>query len=453
MSGNKIVYNESAAGAKKIELSGVKGTPTLSGSTVFLNAENFDGDVEVKRNKENYAFNLSGQFAGEKFISFYKAETIKTSGSNVTINGNAGDDSLVGDVSNDYLIGGKSNDTFDGGAGNDTLSGGKGHDVFLYSGGNDVITDYEKKDIISLTSAYENFSVNGSDVIFNFGDDNTLTLINGAGKEINFQYSENTSNDIYITEGVLDKKKHSVELKATAESFNAAEYSRLQTIDGSAAEDAINIVGNRKRNLICAGANGSSLAGGKGRDTLRGGEGSDIFIYSKGDGVDVIDNCDAGDKISLGSDVTINDAKFMQGNTFFKFKGSGSLTVNGTASVTLTTDGNDSIFSGGVFHVGDTVKVLGSYKDAIDLAADFKNVDATLSKQKLTINGNDADNSLVGGKGKDSLIGGAGNDTLWGGKRNDTLTGGEGNDVFIFRAGDTFNINSESHIFNGKSLE
>ena len=97
----------------------------------------------------------------------------------------------------------------------------------------------------------------------------------------------------------------------------------------------------------------------------------------------------------------------MQGNTFFKFKGSGSLTVNGTASVTLTADGNDSIFSGGVFHVGDTVKVLGSYKDAINLAEGFKNVDATLSKQKLTINGNDADNSLVGGKGKDSLIGGA----------------------------------------------
>ena len=100
-------------------------------------------------------------------------------------------------------------------------------------------------------------------------------------------------------------------------------------------------------------------------------------------------------------------------------------------------------------------------------------------------------------------------DTLWGGKRNDTLTGGEGDDTFIFRAGDrhdvitdyaagdmlkilqangdaggsftkstfrngnltlmisgggrvtfnnvsagdTFNINGESHTFNGKSLE
>lgn len=161
---------------KKIELSGVKGTPTLSGSTVFLNAENFDGDVNVKRNKENYAFNLSGQFAGEKFISIYKADKIKISGSNVTINGKAGGGSLIGDASNDYLIGGKGSDTFDGGAGNDTLSGGKGHDVFLYSGGNDVITDYEKKDIISLSSAYENFSVNGSDLVLNFGDDNHFDL-------------------------------------------------------------------------------------------------------------------------------------------------------------------------------------------------------------------------------------------------------------------------------------
>lgn len=109
------------------------------------------------------------------------------------------------------------------------------------------------------------------------------------------------------------------------------------------------------------------------------------------------------------------------------------------------------------------------------MAAGFKNVDATLSKKNLTINGNDADNSLVGVKGKDSLIGGAGNDTLWGGKRNDTLTGDAGGTFtkLTFRngnltlmisgggrvtfnnvsAGDTFNINGETHTLNGKSLE
>lgn len=132
--------------------------------------------------------------------------------------------------------------------------------------------------------------------------------------------------------------------------------------------------------------------------------------------------------------MTIKDVKIKKDNVIMKFKG-GSLTVNDTTTFTLTDDGNETIFSGGVFLVGDTVKVVGNYKGTIDLTEDFNNVDASLAKKKLTINGNDADNYLVGDKGKDILVGGAGNDTLWGGKKNDTLIGGDGSDTFIFQAG------------------
>ena len=45
-----ITYNASVAGANKIELSGVKGTPTLSGSTVKLTANNFNSNVKVASN-------------------------------------------------------------------------------------------------------------------------------------------------------------------------------------------------------------------------------------------------------------------------------------------------------------------------------------------------------------------------------------------------------------------
>ena len=132
--------------------------------------------------------------------------------------------------------------------------------------------------------------------------------------------------------------------------------------------------------------------------------------------------------------MTIKDVKIKKDNAVMKFKG-GSLTLNDTTTFTLDDGGNETIFSGGMFLAGDTVEVLGNYKGTIDLTEDFNNVDASLAKRKLTINGKDTDNYLIGGKGKDFLTGGAGNDTLWGGKKNDTLTGGDGDDTFIFQAG------------------
>ncbi|HVJ43493.1 MAG TPA: M10 family metallopeptidase, partial [Dongiaceae bacterium] len=47
------------------------------------------------------------------------------------------------------------------------------------------------------------------------------------------------------------------------------------------------------------------------------------------------------------------------------------------------------------------------------------------------INGNDADNTLIGGAGNDVLVGGDGNDVLDGGPGSDEMHGGMGNDTYI----------------------
>jgi len=354
-------------------------------------------------------------------IGTYSTVSTDTTNINNTVN-NA---FVTGTDGNDTITNSGKNVTIQSFAGDDILTGGKGKNLFIYSGGNDTITDYDKRDKISVGSAYESYAINDKDLIFNFGGDNSLTLQNDASKQINL----NSDSNYYTADGVLDKRKKSIELLATTENFVAD--SKVMTIDGSAVESAISITGNKKKNYIVAGANGSTLNGGKGNDTLVGGAGADLFTYENKTGKDVIAGFSAGDSISLDSSVTIKDAKTKRGNTVLKFKG-GALIVNDTTEFNI----GDTLYSSGVFVVGDTAKVYGSFNGEVSLSSyGVNNFDAAQGKKKLTITGTDSANSLIGGKGKDSLIGGAGDDTLWGGKGNDTLTGGDGSDTFIFQAG------------------
>ena len=335
---------------------------------------------------------------------------------------------IMGNMFDNVLIGGTKNDTLGGGGGNNTLTGGAGKNTFLYSGGKDIITDYKKHDRIDTGElTYKDFAIDGKDLIFNFGNENSLTIQNGEFKPINLNLNVN----IFTTDGIIDGKGKSIELFADIETFDAAKYSKLEKIDGSAAEDEISITGNKKKNYIIAGEMGASLSGGKGKDTLVGGSGADIFTYNKGDGKEIIEGFGEGDSINLDNDVTIKDAKIKGDDSVLKFKG-GALTVKNTTEFTI----GDMTYRGGVFIAGDSAKVYGSYKGEINLA-DYavKDLDASAGKKKLTITGDDSANSLTGGKGKDILSGGAGADSLWGGKGNDTLTGGAGDDTFIFQAG------------------
>ena len=334
---------------------------------------------------------------------------------------------ITGNELDNSITGGKGNDTLDGATGNNTLTGGKGKDTFIYSGTNDLIADYEVKDKINTSSAYNDFAVNGKDLIFNFDGEKSLTIQDGLGKAINM----NSKVNFYTADGVLDKKKKSITLLATTENFTAD--SKVETIDGTAT-GAIEITGNKKKNYITAGAIGSTLNGGKGNDTLVGGDGADVFIYENKGGKDVIENFGDGDLISLDG-VEIKDVKTKKGDTVLKFKG-GSLTVKDTTEFSFIQDGTEKRFSAGVFVEGDTAKVYSSFKGSIDVD-DYAvtNVDASLAKKKSTITGDDSANYLIGGKGKDKIYGGDDDDTLTGGKGNDSLWGNDGADEFIFSKG------------------
>lgn len=107
--------------------------------------------------------------------------------------GTSGPITIAGDVSgalgesagNDTLIGGKGDDTLVGGAGDDLLTGGQGEDSFVFGpgSGNDHVTDFAKKDTISIEgiAGVDDFSdltiVNvGGSAVISWGTSDSITL-------------------------------------------------------------------------------------------------------------------------------------------------------------------------------------------------------------------------------------------------------------------------------------
>ena len=422
------------------------------GSITLKDAAKNNTTVEITNaNDETLSadtYNTAGTIHDNNLIELWETfkGTYTATGDITTIDGSKTKNkiNIIGNESGyNELIGGKKNDTLTGSVSDDTLTGGKGSDIFVYTGGSDIITDYTKKDKISIggeSLAIEGYAIDDdNNLILDFGGSDALTITDGAGKAINFIENRKTTTNIYETFGTFDKKRKSVNLNGEENTFSAAKYSKLKTIDASSVMDYMEITGNAKANLITASDIGSTLNGKKGKDTLVGAQDvTDYFIYENKSGKDVIENYGSEDVISLSPDITIRDAKIKSNSAFIKFKG-GALTVKDNAIVTLTSDDKETIFNNGIFITDDSAKVYGSYKGTLDLSnlVDYNvvNVDASEGKKKLTIIGDDSANSLLGGKGKDSLTGGAGDDSLWGGKGNDTLTGGDGNDTFIYQAG------------------
>jgi Ca2+-binding RTX toxin-like protein len=108
------------------------------------------------------------------------------------IDGGDGDDVLLGRAGDDMVAGGNGDDWLWGEYGDDILSGGSGNDVFVFHdrGGKDTVTDFASDflshDKIDL-SAFEGLTLSqvlaeatqvGLDTVFNFGNGDTLTLLN-----------------------------------------------------------------------------------------------------------------------------------------------------------------------------------------------------------------------------------------------------------------------------------
>ena len=331
LDGNTITYTKKSSKT----LATVKGVNDKSGLKVSGKTIKLSGDALSKK------VTVSGAYTFD-FASDY---------SKATITGSSSDDTIIARGKKVFV------------------KGGAGSDIFqLKSTG--TVGDYEEADKISLTSAAE-ISVSGSDVIFG----GKITVAGAADKSITYiedgeeKIFKKASDDVKYNG---DGTGATLTAKYTADEFTPNEYSdfadMLKTIDASAVDYNLKIVGNKRANKITGGeeddfidgaagsdkifgadgndtlvggkgndslsggAGDDSLWGGAGSDTLFGGDGSDTFVYKSGDGKIIVEDFDDSlDKIRvLSGDVnspTVDNA----GDVTFAV-GEGEIVVKGGAN-------------------------------------------------------------------------------------------------------------------------
>lgn len=283
------------------------------------------------------------------------------------------------------------NDVLAGGLGDDALEGGTGDDVYRFNigDGRDRVFDsggaadaIEFGDYISLENV--KFTVDGQTIVIAIdGFDDNLAIINGLDP------AANRIEEFRFVDGrVISFEEMRGELLAR------------QTTLGNDL-----IAGFDDRNDI--------LAGGAGADALYGLGGDDAYQYSRGDGVDLIDDQGA--------------------STADRLVISGYLSTE--ASVRrLDPASSDAVI---VLASGDEIIIRGALDEANASAIEtiaFDDVAWTIADLRGAIIATQA------GASDETIYGFVAPDTIAGGAGNDILVGGFGGDTYVFNRGDGVDV-------------
>ncbi len=405
-------------------------------------------------------------------------------GTNLTLQGNSGDDSLAGTSGNDSLDGGDGSDTLAGHAGVDLLTGGDGADlfslVFLNSavipnwstlGATDTIADFSSAwgDKLDLNNGLGIFTnADGSPVRLTWhaplsGTVASLSLglalssVEGSGSEgVFFQAATlgggwlivDTDRSGTLTAGdLVERLLGGAGFTLAKTDFVAGTFSGTIT-EGTSGNDTI--IGATGGDTLLGLAGNDSLRGKGGDDMLSGGDGNDTL--TGGGGRDTLEG-GAGDDSLIGT----------SGATETMFGGLGNDTMDGTAGNQLVSfaeytasqplrlravDGVTLVSTDGLQPVSTAVRIdtLISIETIIGGAGnDTMTGLKSLYASSLRLYGGGGDDILIGGSAADTLVGGTGNDSLDGGKGNDSLDGGDGIDAYFGGSDTGLNL----HGYNG----
>ena len=241
----------------------------------------------------------------------------------IVFNGNDGDDNLSADAT---LNGGNGNDTLEGGAGADTLNGNDGDDLFIFSAGAGV-------DTIDGGNGFDTFLVNAN------GNDNTISVSQTA-----VTVDGNTENL-----AVSNLELFQVNAGGGNDTVTVGLATVAGNIDAGAGNDTVNGTTSAAPLNILGGDGNDTLTGGSGADAIYAGAGNDILIG--GAGIDQEYGEDGNDQFGDLS-ITGNGAADDAGADFL-FGGEGADTF-----VWEPGDGSDSVQGGN--DLGDTLRFLGS---------------------------------------------------------------------------------------------
>jgi Ca2+-binding RTX toxin-like protein len=338
------------------------------------------------------------------------------------------------------------NDTLRGGTGTNYLTGGAGDDLIVASVGTDIITESRDADFVLTNTSL------------------ALNLVGGG-----------TETDTYdLTAGAIEQAN--LTGGDSANVLNASTFTGTVTLDGGAGNDTL--IGTANADTLIGGAGDDSIQGRDGNDTYAFAAdtdlGSDTIVETATGGTDtldfsgtlsqeltvdlslalaqvvnhnltltlsagnVIENLIGGqqDDVLIGNDL-VNHIEGRRGNDTL----TGALghdILDGGANVFFplfqawvdrvveTRNANMILTSGSLsFGGGETDTLISIEAATLTGGVSNNTLDAGAFSGSVTLNGEGADDILLGGTGNDFLTGGAG---------DDSLQGGLGDDTYLFNA-------------------
>ena len=468
---NQITVSRDTAG--KILVNGgavpvLGGTSTVA-NTALIQVFGLAGNDTIGLDEANGALPAAHLFGGA-------GNDALTGGSgNDLLFGQAGNDVLLGKGGADFLFGGDGNDVMTGGAGNDQVFGQSGDDRMIWNPGegSDLNEGGDGTDTVEVNggNGAEQFTLTPNGTRVRFDRVNPAPFSIDIGTSENLVLNANGGDDSFVGSNGL----------ATLISV---------VVDGGTGNDSI--TGTDGNDFLLGGDGNDVVIGGRGNDTAQLGAGDDTFIWNPGDGSDIVEGQAGVDTMQFNGaniaeriDISANggrvrftrdvgnivmDLNDTEAINFKALGGADTVTVNDLSGTDVTsinvdlsastgggdgaadnvivnaTDGDDVA---SVFGDVNGVSVLGTFSPAVvnivgsEVANDGVTVkllggDDVLDGSglaagaiKMTGDGGDGDDVLIGSSGDDVLLGGAGDDVLLGGPGLDVLDGGTGDNVLI----------------------
>jgi serralysin len=340
-----------------------------------------------------YYVAVNGQGFDIGSFTLYVTQDQEGDGSNETLTGGSGNDSILGGCGDDVITGGDGNDYLDGEWGDDQLTGGDGADKFTFYSdnwddirdeeadlwGNDTITDFNPdEDTIHfagrLIDNLDELTIteSGGDTIIEayWGDSVTLEGVSANDlTDDNFQFRVG----VRITGGNIEGHKDDDNLTGTAADDTIYGHGGNDTITGGDGENYLR--GFDGNDLITGGSDFDLIGGGEGNDTINAGAGDDYILAHEGN-----------DSVSGGS-----------GNDLIETNIGNDTLDGGTGNDTLRPGQGDDEMSGGTGN--DTFVIGRDWGD--DVISDFSISADTLDFQGSGLDIADLD---ITGSGGNTII-------------------------------------------------
>ena len=378
-------------------MAGAAVTGTVTGNTATLTGDGADDNIAIGVTGANLSHNLAGFNSAIDFDSVAAGDQTLTATAGLTINSNAGADTIAGGPGDDTINGGTELDPIDGGGGNDRITGGPGgtaldREPIEGNTGNDVM----------LWNNGDGFDLNDGDA----GVDESV-MVNGAAND------QMSVSPIAGGRTLFDRTNNPFNVDmGTIEKLSIASFAGNDTLTTAAGVTVPMVVdAGPGADDITTGGSTDRIVGDRGNDILNGGSGDDTLVWGNGDGDDEMNGQDGLDRIenNLGGADDVSNVTVVGGNVHYE-------RTNAPFNLDIATS---EVLELNTFGGNDTLNVGAGVGALIAITADAGS----------------GDDSFKGGDEADTFFGGLGDDVLDPGAGADTVDGQDGADTLMVRDG------------------